>query len=42
MLIQPDCIPCIFQMAVSGMQEIGLPEALKREICRRIAEIPAL
>ncbi len=42
MLIQPDCIPCIFQMAVSGMHELGLPENLQRKLCRRIAEIPAL
>ncbi len=42
MRIQPDCIPCVFQMAVSGMHEIGLPEESMRKVCTRIARIPAL
>lgn len=42
MLIQPDCIPCIFQMAVSSLRELGISNSRSRDICREIALIPSL
>lgn len=42
MLLQPDCIPCIFTMSVSSLRKLGVAEGLLQDLIRRVAEIPAL
>jgi len=42
MVIEPDCIPCIFRMAVSGLRELDADSATTRELCGKIASLPAM
>ena len=42
MLLHPDCIPCILQMAISCINRLGLDKTSIKELYAEILEIPSL